>query len=1371
MAFKTTMGVLFVGVLAVLLSVFFFDLIPDKKTSEAASGFKEYVRHKRKKEDLGGPEIFAAYHNAIKTRSGEKYPDYPLNYQVLEFNKALKHNKQLVKLRETLNWVERGPGNVGGRTRGLLVDPNDETFSIWFAGSVGGGVWKTTDAGQSWINLTPGFPTLATSTLAMPTSNPQIIYVGTGEGYANLDNINGNGIWKSTDGGNTWNQLPFTANDERFTNIMRIVVNPENENEVIACTRVSRRLNLEENDIRSYIFRSTNGGQSWVQTYATSATVSQIVADPTDFNTLYGASWGDAVIKSTNGGLTWQKVFNVRDFGLQRMEMAIAPTNAERIYMASYNNSGSKLFFSNDAGENWSEIGPENEDQPFGDWLGDQGWYDNTIAVHPFDENKVFVGGVGPILEMALSDSGQNGFGIASIDNETDFLSLVEIPFFGTGVLFTSEIQLFTGFDPELSQEDYVSVEIRFGGDRSQKAHRNSNTDFGFQDIFLDYIDVPFEVWDITNNRQLMVSFADENNDGSWTPVENTGDLEAFPEMISIHTLDYNSGNPDPEIQANFLFQSMYTVLAGHQPGVEVDQNNLPEGILRINLGGVVTASFRPVTDGYQEYVLNFPEVLSKGVHVDHHNLLMIPVDESTGKFYILNANDGGVAFSDDSGETFSQTGDAFKSEFDLEENEIIYNTFKGYNTAQFYGVDKMNGESRYVGGTQDNGSWVSDADPGNNSEWVSAPSGDGFEAIWHYREPNKVMESSQFNNVYRSNDGGATWEQLSLPGNGPFITRLANSKSDPDVVYACSQQGVLRSVDFGSNWEVIEMPEAWDFDGSFGPPIEVSIASPTVVWTGARMDSLSSLVVSKDGGTSFQVTKNYTQAKLGRVSGISTHPTEPSIAYALFSIPDGPKVLKTEDYGETWTDISGFVTNRQESTNGFPDVSVYSLVVMPYNTNIIWVGTEIGLFESVDGGQSWSYADNGLPAVAIWEMKIVNDEVVLATHGRGIWSVAIPELEGYEPPQGLLLPELAISKFGFNGILDGSFNLRSPYDSSKVKVTIDFGGQLQSIDLEAIPENLSPTLVDFDLVIENIPEDTIVEATLELTSYIGQNILSVKENVYVFQASFDPVSNYSNNLESKPSGFARLDMGVYRASGFNNKGLHSPHPYDGLSTYFSILQQSILIEEETRLNFDEVVLVEPGDSPDFGSPDFFDFVVVEGTVDKGRNWVVLEGYDSRFNRNWQDAFDADANGSQSLMENHEIRLSNFFEIGDTVFLRFRLESDPFVEGWGWVVDNINIQDVVTSVNSGPKTTSLNLSAYPNPTSDFIQFKYSIPEKATVEMEWFDQTGKRVRNVNLGTQLEGVYEYDTNIKGMAPGVYFCKLKAGKTAQVLKWVIL
>ena len=168
---------------------------------------------------------------------------------------------------QALNWVERGPGNVSGRTRGIIVDPDDPNHDTWFAGSVGGGIWKTTNAGDSWTNLTPDLPNLATSTIAMAMSNHNVIYAGTGEGFFNVDQIDGTGIWKSTDRGASWEQLASTANNKKMQNITRLIIDPSDENVLLVSATPGFYYTASADYPHSGIFRSTDGGVSWNMVY------------------------------------------------------------------------------------------------------------------------------------------------------------------------------------------------------------------------------------------------------------------------------------------------------------------------------------------------------------------------------------------------------------------------------------------------------------------------------------------------------------------------------------------------------------------------------------------------------------------------------------------------------------------------------------------------------------------------------------------------------------------------------------------------------------------------------------------------------------------------------------------------------------------------------------------------------------------------------------------------------------------------------------------------------------------------------------------------------------------------------------------------
>ncbi|MEM1120710.1 MAG: T9SS type A sorting domain-containing protein [Bacteroidota bacterium] len=1324
----------------------------------------------KEKDKREGPHNFFALHHSLRTRTGEKAPRYAVNYKQQAFKKALKLNRTSGVGRKKLDWIERGPGNVGGRTRGLLVDARDTTHQTWLVGSAGGGIWKTTNGGDNWNLVTEELPNMATSTLASSAADPNIIYAGTGEGF-DEQMIKGDGIYKSLDGGDSWEVLAATKNDARFNNVLRLVVDPADPNIVLAATRGDFRVQPDttESSTVGQIMKSIDGGQTWRAVFGTmddpsetfADAVQQIVADPTDFNVLYATVRDAYILKSIDKGENWSIVFDARETDIGRMEMAISPVDNQTAYFAAESLEGAVLYRTQDAGETWEEITGD-----FGNWFGGQGWYDNTIAVHPYDVNTVFVGGAGPILKITVNEGNVDLIELSGFTNRT-VLNLYN-PLELEPILTTEAFMLAAfGFAFTESPETLVDVEVRFGEGLTQKAHRHVFSASPF-DTYEDYVDVPFEVWDVTNDRQLMVSFLDDDENGSWSINEiGPDDEEAFPEFISLHSLTYDTIPAANEL-VSFFNESYYLVSAGAEIGQTIDPADFADGkiFIETSISTGIGSTFEPVVDGYGEYTFQFASS-SKGVHVDHHNILLIPDNAETDNFFILNANDGGVAFSRDAGATFVQTGDTFKEEFDGYGESTIFPTQAGYNTAQFYGVDKMNGGSRYVGGTQDNGSWVSPMDADASSAWAIAPSGDGFEAAWNYADPNLILESSQFNNIFRSEDGGETWNPVQVPGQGPFVTRIAASKQDPDLVFAVSSLGVQKSTDFGLSWTSTEMPEEWVFNGADNT-VEVSLASPRVVWSAGSLNETERIAVSVDGGDSFSSTSGYDQALMGKVTGIGTHPLDKNIAYALFSVADGPKILKTTDLGQTWTDISGFVTNREESTNGFPDVATYSMVVMPFDTNQIWVGTEIGLFESLDGGATWAYADNGLPPVAIWEMKIVNDEVVLATHGRGIWSVSLPELAGYEPLAVLLGPQVEVNSNGFNGLIAGDANLRSAYDSTEIFVSVQVDEETIAFDNLTLDANDSAMVQPFQLTFE-LATDTIVEATVDIISYLDGEALSSQTKTLVYDVKETAVAAYVNNFDDGQSDFARLGFNIYTEDGFENPGLHSPHPYPGFNKEFiTVLQQPIeVIAENALFTFDEVVLVEIGDSDEFGSPEFYDFVTIEGTSDNGLTWTTLDGYDSSRSPEWTMAYNNGEDGSPDLLQQHVVNLNEFYEVGDVVYLRFRLVSDPLAEGWGWMIDNIAYNEGSVSVEELPAEVAL--ANHPNPFRESTVLQYTLSQNSVVNAALYSMDGKKISTILRATQGAGLHTYHVNTSSLESGIYFCRFNVDGKEQTLKWV--
>jgi hypothetical protein len=297
----------------------------------------------------------------------------------------------------TLPWEERGPDNVGGRTRTMMWDPNT-TNKLW-AGSVGGGLWYNNDittTGTSWTSVDDTWANLAVTCMDYDPSNTQVFYIGTGEGWYNADAIRGLGIWKSTNGGTSWSQLAST-NNSTFYQIQDLVVHPTT-GDIYVATRGDG------------VQRSQDGGLTWAAVLNSSTSNAntnraadlEIGADNTIYASMGIFSEGDIFRSTTGNSGGWTHLSaagnGIPTAGLNRIELATAPSNANVIYAIT--SSGSVLtgiYSSGDQGTNWtSESLPNDADVGISavDFTRGQAWYDLIAQVDPNDADHLYVGGV-----------------------------------------------------------------------------------------------------------------------------------------------------------------------------------------------------------------------------------------------------------------------------------------------------------------------------------------------------------------------------------------------------------------------------------------------------------------------------------------------------------------------------------------------------------------------------------------------------------------------------------------------------------------------------------------------------------------------------------------------------------------------------------------------------------------------------------------------------------------------------------------------------------------------------------------------------------------------------------------------------------------
>jgi len=278
-----------------------------------------------------------------------------------------------------------------------------------------------------------------------------------------------------------------------------------------------------------------------------------------------------------------------------------------------------------------------------------------------------------------------------------------------------------------------------------------------------------------------------------------------------------------------------------------------------------------------------------------------------------------------------------------------------------------------------------------------------------------------------------------------------------------------------------------------------------------------------------------------------------------------------------------------------------------------------------------------------------------------------------------------------------------------------------------------------------------------------------------------NPVNSYVNNFNVDTLDFISADFKINTVSGFDSPALNSQHPYpspdaDNTELNFStILKYPIILKPGGLMHFDEIVLVEPGDpGVKFGDENFFDYVIVEGSSDEGTTWKPLaDGYDCNLVKSWATLYNSAITGQNStavptkvLFVTQEIDLlpNGNFKAGDTIQIRFRIFSDPYAHGWGWIIDNLKIQDVETGVN--PMLLSPGeVSLFPNPATDKLNLQ--VQSKKDIHkllLKVYNLSGRMVYCQSFPVESS---EFQTliDVSNFVPGLYLFALEPDN-AQVI-----
>jgi hypothetical protein len=278
-------------------------------------------------------------------------------------------------------------------------------------------------------------------------------------------------------------------------------------------------------------------------------------------------------------------------------------------------------------------------------------------------------------------------------------------------------------------------------------------------------------------------------------------------------------------------------------------------------------------------------------------------------------------------------------------------------------------------------------------------------------------------------------------------------------------------------------------------------------------------------------------------------------------------------------------------------------------------------------------------------------------------------------------------------------------------------------------------------------------------------------------EAIQSPAERYVTDFNTTNTDFIGTDFSVLKPSGFDSPALNTAHPYlspDTDNTNFNfttILRYPIVLNSKAKMTFDEIALVEPGeDGSIFGSNDFFDYVIVEGSNDNGVTWKPLvDGYDCRDQLSWYDRWTTNVSennstgiGTKDLFVKRTINMldNGNFKTGETILIRFRLFSDPYSHGWGWIIDNLAIQDFETA-NLPTALSPGEIRLSPNPASDQLTVSVNSQQNIkTLQIKAYKTSGELVFSqfypVNGTT-----FDTTLDVSSFVPGLYLFSIEADK----------
>lgn len=378
-----------------------------------------------------------------------------------------------------------------------------------------------------------------------------------------------------------------------------------------------------------------------------------------------------------------------------------------------------------------------------------------------------------------------------------------------------------------------------------------------------------------------------------------------------------------------------------------------------------------------------------------------------------------------------------------------------------------------------------------------------------------------------------------------------------------------------------------------------------------------------------------------------------------------------------------------------------------------------------------------------------------------------------------------------------------SSNQSVKIEATVTDNIGVKSVNVEYLVNGanakqlvLVNDSVDNYSAILNFPAGTVKGGDMVSYEIVATDVSSLSNtatnpqsgyNTFKVETIQNATNKYVTDFNTTNADFVGSDFSVATPTGFDNAGLNSAHPYlspdtDNTNFNFStILRYPIVLNTKGKMTFDEIALVEPGETgAKFGDQNFFDYVIVEGSKDNGVTWKPLaDGWDCSAQQSWLDKWNSSISGNNStavatkdLFVKHEINMlaNGNFKPGETILIRFRLFSDPYSHGWGWIIDNLAIQDVETA------TIPIVLSAgearfFPNPAKDLLNLSIdSQKSMRSIQLKAYKTSGELVFAQTYPVDSH-VFNTTVDISKFVPGLYLFTIEPDNGPMIARKVVV